>query len=31
MTEKKHVGILFGTYTEKILNKWKDGCADLVH
>lgn len=30
MTEKKHVGILFGTYTEKFLNKWKDGCVDLV-
>lgn len=21
MTEKKHIGILFGTYTEKFLNK----------
>lgn len=31
MTEKKHASILFGTYTEKILNKSKDGCADLVH
>lgn len=30
-TEKKHVGILFGTYAEKFLNKWKDGCADSPH
>lgn len=30
MPEKKLAGILFGTHTERFLNRWRNGCANLA-